>query len=139
MALVRGASTYYFLSDSDDGYKVSSNYYSVSSCEIFNPFSQSSFFLIYYFPPSSPPYTYRSNLLLLVFVTSTPPPNLLGSSCESEKPLLRYHFHINVVNMLIVEHLMWRQQLFLELLYCHAPACCTYLFPWSALEDCFLR
>ena len=50
-------------------------------------------------------------------------PKLLGSSCESEKPLLRYHFHINAVRVLVVEHLMWRQQLFLELLYCHAPVC----------------
>ena len=50
-------------------------------------------------------------------------PKLLGSSCESEKPLLRYHFHINAVGVLVVEHLMWRQQLFLELLYRHAPVC----------------
>ena len=46
---------------------------------------------------------------------------LLGSSCESEKPLLGYHFHINAVRVLVMEHLMWRQQLFLELLYRHAP------------------
>ena len=51
------------------------------------------------------------------------PPKLLGSSCEFEKPLLRYHFHINAVGVLFVEHLMWRQQLFLELLYRHAPVC----------------
>ena len=50
-------------------------------------------------------------------------PKLLGSSCESEKPLLRYHFHINVAKVLVVEHLMGRQQLFLEFLYCHAPVC----------------
>ena len=48
---------------------------------------------------------------------------LLGSSCESEKPLLRYHFHINAARVLVVEHLIWRQQLFLELLYHHAPMC----------------
>ena len=51
------------------------------------------------------------------------PPNLLGSSCESEKPLLRYHLHINTVRMLIVERLMWMRQLFLELLYRHALVC----------------
>ena len=50
-------------------------------------------------------------------------PKLLGSSCESEKPLLRYHFHINAARVLVVEHLMWRQQLFLELLYRHALVC----------------
>ena len=50
-------------------------------------------------------------------------PRLLGSSCEFKKPLLRYHFHINAVRVLVVEHLMWRQQLFLELLYHHAPMC----------------
>ena len=70
-ALVRGASTYYFLSDSNNGYKVSSDCYNVFSSKISDPFSQSSFFLIYYFPHSSPPYTYRSDLLLLVFVRST--------------------------------------------------------------------
>ena len=48
---------------------------------------------------------------------------LLGSSCESEKPLLRYHFHINAARVLVVEHLMWRQQFFLELLYRHALVC----------------
>ena len=51
------------------------------------------------------------------------PPKLLGSSCESEKSLLRHHFHINAARVLVVEHLMWRQQLFLELLYRHAPVC----------------
>ena len=51
------------------------------------------------------------------------PPNLIGSSCESEKPLLMYHFHINVARVLVVEHLMWRQQLFLELLYHHILVC----------------
>ena len=48
---------------------------------------------------------------------------LLGSSCESEKPLFRYHFHINAAKVLVVEHLMWRQQLFLELLYRHTLVC----------------
>ena len=51
------------------------------------------------------------------------PPKLLGSSCVSEKSLLKHHFHINAVRVLVVEHLMWRQQLFLELLYRHAPVC----------------
>ena len=50
-------------------------------------------------------------------------PKLLGSSCESEKSLLRYYFHINAVRVLIVEHLMWRQQLFLKLLHRRAPVC----------------
>ena len=51
------------------------------------------------------------------------PPKLLGSSCESEKSPFRHHFHINATRVLVVEHLMWRQQLFLELLYRHAPVC----------------
>ena len=51
------------------------------------------------------------------------PPKLLGSSCESEKSLFRHHFHINAVRVLVVEHLMWRQQLFLKLLYRHVPVC----------------
>ena len=51
------------------------------------------------------------------------PPKLLGSSYLSEKSLLKHHFHINAVRVLVVEHLMWRQQLFLELLYRHAPVC----------------
>ena len=51
------------------------------------------------------------------------PPKLLGTSCESEKLLLRHHFHINAARVLVVEHLMWREQLFLELLYRHAPVC----------------
>ena len=51
------------------------------------------------------------------------PPKLLGSSCGSEKSLLKHHFHINAVRLLVVEHLMWMQQLFLELLYRHAPVC----------------
>ena len=51
------------------------------------------------------------------------PPKLLDSSCGSEKSLLKHHFHINAAIVLVVEHLMWRQQLFLELLYRHAPVC----------------
>ena len=50
-------------------------------------------------------------------------PKFLDSSCESKKPLLRYHFHINAFRVLVVEHLMWKQQLFLELLYRHALVC----------------
>ena len=38
-------------------------------------------------------------------------------------PKLRHHFHINAARVLVVEHLMWKQQLFLELLYHHAPVC----------------
>ena len=51
------------------------------------------------------------------------PPKILVSSCEFEKSLFRHHFHINAAKVLVVEHLMWRQQLFLELLYRHAPVC----------------
>ena len=51
------------------------------------------------------------------------PSKLLGSSCEFEKPLLKYHFHINAARALVGEHLMWRQQLFLESLYRRAPVC----------------
>ena len=38
-ALVQGASTYYFLSNSEDGYKVSSDCYSVFFGKISDPFS----------------------------------------------------------------------------------------------------
>ena len=51
------------------------------------------------------------------------PQKLLSSSCESEKSLLRHHFNINEARVLVVEHLIWRQQLFLKLLYCHALVC----------------
>ena len=34
-----------------------------------------------------------------------------------------YHFHISAAIVLVVEYLMWRQQFFLELLYCHALVC----------------
>ena len=57
-----------------------------------------------------------------------PPPKLLGSSCESEKLLLRYYFYINAARVLVVEHLMWRQQFFLELFNCHAPVCLLAVF-----------
>ena len=50
-------------------------------------------------------------------------PKLLGSSCESEKPLHKYHFYINAVRVLVVKYLMWRQQLFLEPLYRRALVC----------------
>ena len=62
-------------------------------------------------------------------------PKLLGSSCESEKPLLRYHFHINAARVLVVEHLMWRQQLFLET----AMLQCAYLLYLSFSLECFGR
>ena len=65
------------------------------------------------------------------------PPKLLGSSCESEKPLLGYHFHINAARVLVAEHLMWRQQLFLELLYHHILVCLLAVFFFSL--ECFGR
>ena len=68
------------------------------------------------------------------------PPKLLGSSCELEKSLLRHHFHINAARVLVVEHLMWRQQHFLELLYRHAPVCsfAVLIFEvlWKIVFDC---
>ena len=99
------------MSDSEDGYTVSSNCYNVFSGKISNPFSQSSFFLIYYFPPLSPPYTCILDLSLLVFVTSTSPKS-------SYVVVVSLKSHCSGI---IVKHLMWRRQLFLELLYCHAP------------------
>ena len=56
------------------------------------------------------------------------PSKLLGSSYESEKSLLMHHFHINATKVLVVEHLMWRQQLFLELLYRYASVCSFAVF-----------
>ena len=124
--LDRGASAYYFLSDSDNGYKVSSDCYSLFSGKISDPFFSelllpcvllSSFI-------STIHVQVRSAVVGLCHINLLP--KLLGSSCESEKSLFKYHFHINAVRVLVVEHLMWRQQFFLELLYCHA--CYTYLF-----------
>ena len=37
--------------------------------------------------------------------------------------LFRGLLHINAARVLVVEHLIGRQQLFLELLYHHAPMC----------------
>ena len=123
MTLVRGASTYYFLSDGDNGYKVSLDCYSVFSGKISDPL----------FSNLLLPYVLLSSFISTIHVQVRFAvvglchinllPKLLGSSCESEKPLLRYHFHINAARVLVVKHLMWRQQLFLELLYRHAPVC----------------
>ena len=122
-ALVRGLSTYYFLSDSDNGYKVSSDCCSVFSDKISDPF----------FSELLLPYVLLSSFISTIHVQVRSAvvglchinllSKLLGSSCESEKPLLKYHFHINAARMLVVKHLMWRQQLFMELLYRHAPVC----------------
>ena len=122
-ALVWGASTYYFLSDSDNGYKVSLDCCSVFSGKISNPlFSE---LLLPYVLLSSFISTIhvqvRSVVVGLCHINLLS--KLLVSSCESEKPLLRYHIHINAARVLVVEHLMWRQQLFLEFLYHHAPVC----------------
>ena len=62
------------------------------------------------------------------------PPKLLGSSCESEKSLLRHYFHINAARLLVVEYLMWRQHLFLELLYYHAPGCSFAVLVFEVLQ-----
>ena len=123
LALVWGASTYYFLSDSDNGYKVNSNCCSVFSGKISDPpFSE---LLLPYVLLSSFISTIHMQVRFAVvgLCHINLLPKLLGSSCESKKPLLRYHFHINVARVLVVEHLMWRQQLSLELLYRHAPVC----------------
>ena len=102
----------------------------------FDPFLQSSFFFIYYFLLHLYHtragriwccWPFHINLL----------PKLLGGSCESEKSLLRYHFHINAARVLVVEHLMWRLQLFLELLYRHAPECLLSVLIFSL--GCFQR
>ena len=121
--LVRGASAYYFLSDSDNGYKISSNCCSVFSGKTSDPL----------FSKLLLPYVLLSSFISTIHVQARSAvvglchinllPKLLGSSCESEKPLLRYYFHTNAVRMLVVENLIGRQQLFLELLYRHAPMC----------------
>ena len=122
-ALVRGASTYYFLSESNNGYKVSSN-----CCSVFSGKTSDPIFLELLLP-----YVLLSSFISTIHMQARFAivglyhinllPKLLGSSCESEKPLLRYHFHINAVRVLVVEHLMERQQLFLEFLYRHALVC----------------
>ena len=61
------------------------------------------------------------------------PQKLLSSSCESEKSLLRHHFHINEARVLVVEHLMWRHQLFLELLYRYALVCSSAVLVFEVL------
>ena len=122
-ALVRGASTYYFLSESNNGYKVSSN-----CCSVFSGKTSDPIFLELLLP-----YVLLSSFISTIHMQARFAivglyhinllPKLLGSSCESEKPPLRYHFHINAVRVLVMEHLMERQQLFLELLYRHALVC----------------
>ena len=121
--LVRGASTYYFLSDSDNAYKVSSN-----CCSIFSGKTSDTLFsqlLLPYVLLSSfiSPIHVQARFAVVGLCHINLLPKLLGSSCESEKPLLKYHFHINAARVLVVEHLMRRQQLFLELFYRHAPVC----------------
>ena len=76
--------------------------------KIFDPFSQSFLFLIYYFPSfiSTIHVQVRSAVAILCHINLLP--KLLDSSCESEKSLLRYHFHINAARVLVVEHLIWR-------------------------------
>ena len=44
-------------------------------------------------------------------------------SWGSQATLFRGLLYINAVKVLVVEHLMGRQQLFLELLYCYASMC----------------
>ena len=108
-ALVQGASTYYFLSDDDNGYKVNSDCYSVFSSKISDPlFSELLFpYVLLSSFISTIHVQVRSAVAILCHINLLP--KLLDSSCESEKSLLRYHFHINTVRVLVVEHLMGRQ------------------------------
>ena len=109
------------MSDGDNGYKVGSDCYNLFSGKISDPL----------FSKLLLPYVLLSSFISTIHVQVRFAvvglchinllPKLLGSSYESEKPLLRYHFHINAAKVLVVEHLMWRQQFFLELLYHHAP------------------
>ena len=121
MALVLRALTYYFLSDSEDGYKVSSYCYSVFSHKISDPFLKAPSSLYTTFLHLH--HTRAGQICRCCLCYINLPPKLLDSSCGSEKSLLKHHFHINAAIVLVVEHLMWRQQLFLELLYRHAPVC----------------
>ena len=57
-----------------------------------------------------------------VFVLSDTPSGLLWVEV-AKTTLFRGFLHINAARVLVVEHLMRRQQLFLELLYRHAPVC----------------
>ena len=138
--MIRGVSTCYFLSNSANGYKVGSDCYSVFSGKISHPFlrAHSSLYNTF-FLPSSPAYTCRPDPSFVGLCHINLPPKLLGSSCESEKSLLRHHFHINSLRLLVVEHLMWSQQLFLELLYRHAPGCSFIVLVfevlWKAIFD----
>ena len=116
------------MSDGDNGYKVSSDCYSVFSSKISNPLFSELLF----------PYVLLSSFISTIHVHVRSVvvglchinllSKLLGSSYEYEKPLLRYHFHINAARVLVVEHLTWRQQFFLELLYRHAPVCLLAVF-----------
>ena len=123
MALVRGASTYYFLSDGDNGYKVSSDCYSVFSSKTSDPLFSELIFPYVLLSSSISTIHVEVKFAVVGLCHINLLPKLLGNSCESEKSLLRYYFHINAVKVLVVEYLMWRQQFFLELFYRHAPVC----------------
>ena len=80
------------------------------------------------FPLYSPSWTLLTLHLLIIWVAtwvlvpSDIPTDLL-CVVVAKATLFRGLLHINAVKVLIVEHLMERQQLFLELLYRHAPVC----------------
>ena len=57
-----------------------------------------------------------------VLVPSDTPSGLLWVGV-AKAALFRGLLHINAARVLVMEHLMGRQQLFLELLYRHAPMC----------------
>ena len=111
------------MSDGDNSYKVSLDCYSVFSGKISDPFFSELLlpYVLLSFFISTIHVQVRFAIVGLCHINLLP--KLLGSSYESEKPLLKYHFHINTARVLIVEHLMWRQQLFLELLYRYALVC----------------
>ena len=73
-----------------------------------------------------------------VFVPSNTPSGLLWVEV-TKAGLFRGLLHINMAKVLVVEHLMRRQQLFLKLLYRYVSVCSLTVlifFLWEAMEDC---
>ena len=111
------------MSDNDNGYKINSDCYSVFSGNISDPFLMEG--LSHYIVLSEPSWSHTcwSSKPLFEYLSHQTP--LFGFLCVvvAKAALFRGLLHINAARVLVLEHLMWRQQLFLKLLYRHAPVC----------------
>ena len=122
----------------ENGYKHGSNCYSAFSYKFLIPSPWRS--LILY---SSIWIILIIHLLIIkattwVFVPSNTSSGLLWVEV-TKAGLFRGLLHINMARVLVVEHLMRRQQLFLKLLYRYVSVCSLTVlifFLWEAMEDC---